>query len=257
MGPAGEPVVDLNADLGEGGPADGSLLEVVTSASVACGFHAGDPLLMRRTVRAAAARGVVVGAHPSYRDRDGFGRRDMEVPPAQLGADLAYQIGALCGVAAPEGVAVRFVKPHGALYNRAAADPAVADVVIGAVLGATVGGAPLSLLARAGAPIVPRARAAGLTVHEEGFADRAYGPDGALLPRSAPGAVIEDAERVVEQAVGLALGTGVRTPEGAPVDVAAASICVHGDTPGAVGLARAVRAALEEAGVAVRAFAAG
>ena len=245
------PVIDLNADLGEGGPADRELLELVTSASVACGFHAGDPLLMLHTAQRATAAGVVVGAHPSYDDREGFGRRDRDVDPESLHAQLVYQLGALEAVAHAAGTRVRFVKPHGALYNRAAADTALADVVIRAVGDA----GPYALLALAGSPIVGRARAAGLTVHEEGFADRAYAPDGTLLPRSVPGAVIEATDQVVEQALALALGTGVRGADGRRVHVTATSICVHGDTPGALELARSVRSALAGAGVTVRSFA--
>ena len=245
------PVIDLNADLGEGGPADRELLEVVTSASVACGFHAGDPGLMLHTAERAAAAGVVVGAHPSYDDREGFGRRPRDVDPRSLHALLLYQIGALEALARAAGTAVRYVKPHGALYNRAAADPAVADVVIGAVSAA--GHHPL--LALAGSPMVERARSAGLTVHEEGFADRAYAPDGTLVPRSERGAVIEEPGKVAEQALALALGTGVPVAGGRRVRLAAASICVHGDTPGALEQARAVRSALTGAGVTVRPFA--
>lgn len=243
-------VIDLNADLGEGGPADDELLGVVSSASVACGFHAGNPLVMLRTVRRAAELGVAVGAHPSYDDREGFGRRDPGVEPARLHADLVYQLGAIRALAGAAGAAVRFVKPHGALYNRAAADPAVADVVIAAVRDA--GGLPL--VALAGSPLVERARVGGLEVHGEAFADRAYRPDGTLVPRGEPGAVIEDMEGVVRQALDLALGRGVTALGGGRVEVTATSLCVHGDTPGALELARAVRSALEGAGVAVRPF---
>lgn len=242
--------IDLNADLGEGGPADDDLLGVVSSAGVACGFHAGDPLLVLRTVRRAAELGAAVGAHPSYDDREGFGRRDVDIEPDRLHADLVYQLGAIRALAAAAGAAVRFVKPHGALYNRAAGDPAVADVVIAAVR--DTGGLPL--LALAGSPLVERAGTAGLEVHGEAFADRAYRPDGTLVPRGEPGAVIEDADAVVGQALDLALGRGVAAIGGGRVGVTASSLCLHGDTPRAVRLARAVRAALEGAGVAVRPF---
>lgn len=244
------PVIDLNADLGEGGPADDDLLGVVSSASVACGFHAGHPLLMLRTVRRAAELGVAVGAHPSYDDRAGFGRRDVDVEPDRLHADLVYQLGAIRALAASAGATVRFVKPHGALYNRAAGDPAVAEVVIAAVR--DTGGLPL--VALAGSPLLRWAGTAGLEVHGEAFADRAYRSDGTLVPRGEPGAVIEVTGAVVGQALDLALGRGVAAVGGGRVEVAATSLCLHGDTPGALRLARAVRAALEGAGVAVRPF---
>ena len=235
--------IDLNADLGEGGPVDTELMAIVTSASLACGFHAGQPADILQTLRRAAAAGVVVGAHPSYADREGFGRRDVHVAPDDLHAGVVYQIGALDALARVAGTAVRYVKPHGALYNRAASDPDVADALIRAV----VDTGPRPLLALAGSTLVSRARAAGLEVHEEGFADRAYAPDGSLLSRSQPGAVIETVPEVVKQARALALGLGSAVP--------LSSICLHGDTPGALELARAVRDALLEAGVALRPFA--
>ena len=241
--------IDLNADLGEGGPADDELLAVVTSASLACGFHAGDPDGILESLGKAARAGVVVGAHPSYADRQGFGRRELDVGPAAVHAGVVYQIGALDALARAAGTAVRYVKPHGALYNRAAADPEVADALIRAV--ADTGARPL--LALAGSPLVGWARAAGLEVHEEGFADRAYGADGTLVPRAEPGALIDSVPAAVEQALALA-GGGGQAAVGA-VRPAVSSLCVHGDTPGALGMARAVRAALVEAGVAIRPFA--
>lgn len=245
------PTIDLNADLGEGGPNDDELMAVVSSASLACGFHAGDPVRILQTLRLAVEAGVAVGAHPSYADREGFGRRDLDVDPAAVHAGVAYQIGALDALARAAGTMVRYVKPHGALYNRAGRDPEVAEALIRAVLDT----GPRPLLAPAGSGLVGWARAAGLEVHEEGFADRAYGPDGSLVPRSEPGAVIESVPVAVEQALALAGGGGVRTVGGQTVRVAASSICVHGDTPGAVGMARMVRAALVEAGVAIGPFA--
>lgn len=245
------PTIDLNADLGEGGPADDDLLALVTSASVACGFHAGDPVGILETLRRAAQAGVVVGAHPAYADREGFGRREVDVDPAAVRAGIVYQIGALDALARAAGTTVRYVKPHGALYNRAAWDRAVAEPLIRAVL--DTGARPL--LALAGSALVGWARAAGLQVHEEGFADRAYMADGTLVPRSDPGALIESVPAAVEQALALARGAAVRAAGGRTASIAASSICVHGDTPGAVGLARMVRTALEEAGVAVGPFA--
>jgi 5-oxoprolinase (ATP-hydrolysing) subunit A len=243
--------VDLNADLGEGGPVDDEVMAVVTSASVACGFHAGGPLALLQTLRTAGRAGVVVGAHPSHADREGFGRRDLEVDPAAVHAGVVYQIGALDALARAAGTVVRYVKPHGALYNRAAWDPEMADALVRAVL--DTGARPL--LALAGSRLVSTARQAGLDVHEEGFADRAYAVDGSLVPRSEPGAVIESVPAVVEQALALAAGNGVPAAGGGSARVAASSICVHGDTPGALVLARTVRTALEDAGIAIRPFA--
>ncbi|HZT65817.1 MAG TPA: 5-oxoprolinase subunit PxpA [Acidimicrobiales bacterium] len=242
--------IDLNSDLGEGGPADPALLHVVTSANVACGFHAGDPATMAATVVAAVASGVTVGAHPSYADREGFGRRPLDVAPEQLAAELAYQVGALEGIARAAGGRVAYVKPHGALYNQAAVDRGLAGAVVDAVLpfGLPLLCPPVSELAAA-------ADGAGLEVVGECFADRLYAPDGTLVPRDRPGAVLHDPDRVVAQALGLALGGKVTAVDGSDIDLQAASICVHGDTPGALELARRVRAALEDAGVTVRPFA--
>lgn len=239
--------IDLNADLGEGGDGDAAILEVVTSASIACGFHAGDPALMLRTCRTAAAAGVRVGAHPSYPDREGFGRRDMDVDPEELSAGVSYQVGALEAVAGLAGTAVGFVKAHGALYNRAARDPGV-----GAALIAAVGNRPLLVLAHS--PLAELARRAGVSVFAEAFADRRYRADGSLAPRSEPGAVLEDAEEVAAQAVAIATGTPIEASDGGRLTVRCDSICVHGDSPGAVQSARSVRAALEREGVTLAAF---
>jgi 5-oxoprolinase (ATP-hydrolysing) subunit A len=238
--------VDLNADVGESYGAwtlgdDEAVLDVVTSANVACGFHAGDPLTLRRTVAAAAARGVVVGAQVSYPDLVGFGRRDMELTAEEITADVLYQVGALSGLARAAGVEVRYVKPHGALYNRAARDPAVA-----AAVAAGAGELPVLLLAGS-----PGQRAVGAL--GECFADRGYTPDGRLVPRREPGAVLTDPREVAERAVRMAAGS-VPAVDGTPVPVDAVSICLHGDTPGAAALARAVRAALAGAQVALAPF---
>jgi UPF0271 protein len=236
------PRIDLNADLAEGEPYDAEILAVVTSAGLAAGFHAGDPELLLDTARHAVARGVAIGAHPSYDDRDGFGRRDLDVPATRLVADLVYQVGAVEAAARAAGGRLAFVKPHGALYNRAAVDAGVADAVVEAV--GLLGGIPL--LGLAGSVLVDRAGSRGAVVYGEGFADRAYRPDGTLVPRREPGAVLTDPEAVAAQAVALAT-TGAAGGAGGRI----ASICVHGDTPGAVDLARTVRAALEAAGVEV------
>ena len=248
--------MDLNADLGEGAPHDGRMLEVVSSASVACGFHAGGPQTMVEVARAAVARGVAVGAHPSYEDRDGFGRRDMELAGPDLVALIAYQIGAMAAAAGVAGTTVRFVKPHGALYNRAAADPEVAEAVVDAVAlaGRSIGNRSLALLCPGGSEMARRAESSGLPWFAEAFADRLYADDGTLVPRSRAGAVIADPDAVARQAVDLARRSTVATADGSRIDIRADSICLHGDTPGALDLAVAVRRALEDAGVAITPF---
>jgi len=228
--------VDLNADLGEGFGAwrltdDEGLLEVVTSANVACGFHAGDPSIMRRVCAGAAARGVTVGAQVSYRDLAGFGRRRMDVSAEALAADVLYQLAALDGIARAEGTRVRYVKPHGALYNTAMDDPVQAGAIAAAVAAYD---SVLPLLGLSSSQLSAAAGRAGLAYFAESFADRAY-RDGRLVPRTEPGAVHDEPAVVITQALALA-------------EAGAASICVHGDTPGAVGLAAAVRAALLDAG---------
>jgi UPF0271 protein len=241
------PSVDLNADVGEGIGADGDevLLDVVTSASVACGVHAGDPATMRRTVAAAARRGVVVGAHPSYPDREGFGRRPMALSPARITEEVLAQVLALDAVARQLGTAVRYVKPHGALYHLMADDETCARAVVDAVR--AVG--DLVLLAPAGSGAVEVAGSMAVRVATEAFADRAYEPDGSLVSRDVPGAVITDPAVVARRAVGIALDHAVDAVDGSTLAVTASSICVHGDTPGAAELAKRVRHALEEAGV--------
>jgi 5-oxoprolinase (ATP-hydrolysing) subunit A len=249
--------VDLNADLGEGfghwrlGD-DDALLAVVTSANVACGFHAGDPSIMRRVCAAAAARGVRVGAQVGYRDLAGFGRRAIEYDPADLTADVLYQIGALDGFARAAGDRVRYVKPHGALYNRIVHDEAQAAAVVEAV-GAY--DATLPLLGLPGSAVLRLAAAAGLPTVAEAFADRAYTPDGRLVPRSTPGAVVHDPDLVCTRAVALARGEPIAAIDGSTIRVGARSICVHGDTPGAVELVTRVRDALRTADVPIEPFA--
>ncbi len=251
------PRVDLNSDLGEGfghwrlGDDDG-LLDVVTSANVACGFHAGDPSIMRRVCEGAALRGVAVGAQVGYRDLVGFGRRYVDVDPDELTQDVVYQVGALQALAHAAGTRVTYVKPHGALYNAIARDQGQAAAVVRAVVEVD---ASLVVLGSAGSAWLRLAAAAGLTVVHEAFADRAYTADGELVPRSLPGAVLSDVDEVVRRCLAMARGEAVPDVDGAPIFVAAQSLCVHGDTPGAVEVARAVRAALTTAGVDVRAFA--
>jgi UPF0271 protein len=250
-------VVDLNADLGESYGAwrlgdDEALLSVVTSANIACGFHAGDPLTIRQACAAAVARGVAIGAQVSYHDLAGFGRREMTVPAAELTAEVLYQIAALDGIARAEGGRVSYVKPHGALYNRAVWDATQAGAIIAAIRACNPA---LPLLTLPGSVAAIEASAAGLTVVAEAFADRAYRDDGSLVPRSEPGAVLTDPEIVAARAVAMAVDGTVPTVSGAALEISPRSICVHGDTPGAVALASAVRAALERAGVALAPFA--
>ncbi|MCH0564785.1 MULTISPECIES: LamB/YcsF family protein [unclassified Streptomyces] len=249
--------IDLNADLGEGFGRwrltdDERLLSVVTSANVACGFHAGDAVTMRRVCELAAGRGVRIGAQVSYRDLAGFGRRAMDVPPAELAAEVAYQIGALEVFARAAGAHVAYVKPHGALYNRVVHDEEQAGAVVDGVL---LAGASLPVLGLPGSRLLEVAEKAGLPVVAEAFADRAYTEEGALVPRVREGAVVSDPEAVVERSVGLARDGAVTARSGVTVAVRARSLCLHGDTPGAVDLARRVRARLEASGVTVEAFA--
>ncbi len=251
--------VDLNADLGEGFGAwqmgdDDGLLDIVSSANVACGFHAGDPTIMARVCRRAAAAGVAVGAHVAYRDLAGFGRRDLDVAPAALRHDVLYQLGALDALARAAGTRVAYVKPHGALYHRACRDAAAATAVVDAA-GAL--GAGIGVLGLPGSALLDAATVAGLPAFAEGYLDRGYEADGGLVARGRPGALIEDAEEIADRAVQMVLAGEVIAVSGETVEVRVASLCAHGDTPGAVGSARAVRRALEAAGVAVRPFAAG
>ncbi|MGP3633604.1 LamB/YcsF family protein [Streptomyces sp. 24-1644] len=249
--------MDLNADLGEGFGQwtltdDDALLATVTSANVACGFHAGDASVMRRVCDSAAARGVRIGAQVSYRDLAGFGRRSMDVPAAELTAEVAYQIGALRVFAEAAGSTVSYVKPHGALYNRTVRDDEQAAAV---VAGVVLAGGRLAVLGLPGSRLLAHAGAAGLTPVEEAFADRAYTPQGTLVPRGEPGAVVHDPDEVVARSLGMAVARSVTASDGTRIPVAARSLCVHGDTPGAAALARRVRTALEDAGVGVRPFA--
>lgn len=247
------PVIDLNADVGEeasGADGDAAILDVVTSASVACGFHAGDPSVMRRTLGDAVARQVVVGAHPSYPDRPGFGRRDMAISPTRLTDDLLYQIGALDGLARSYSARVRYVKPHGALYHRMAEDDACARAVCQALRAY----GNLALLAPYGSLSIAVAEQLGVEVATEAFADRAYLPDARLAPRGDAGAVVTDADEVAARAVSLAADHRVVATDGSWIPVAASSICIHGDTPGSAVLARRVRDALADAGIGLESF---
>lgn len=249
-------VIDLNADLGEGFGIwrlgdDTALLDVVTSANVACGFHAGDPLTIRRTCAAAVDRGVMIGAQVSYRDLAGFGRREMEVDPEELCAEVLYQLAAVDGIARAMGGRVSYVKPHGALYNRINRDPEQAEAVVAAVVDYD---RSLPLLGLPGSAVHAIAAREGLATVAECFADRAYTPAGTLVPRRSPGAVLHDQGEVAARAVRMATARTVTAVDGSQIAVDARSICVHGDTPDAVLLARAVRDGLIAAGVTLRAF---
>ncbi|MEU8515946.1 5-oxoprolinase subunit PxpA [Kitasatospora sp. NPDC048722] len=253
----GGDVIDLNADLGEGFgrwtlTEDEALLSVVTSANVACGFHAGDPSTMRRVCALAAERGVRIGAQVSYRDLAGFGRRAMDVPPDELADEVAYQIGALQVFAQAAGARVAYVKPHGALYNRTVHDEEQAQAVVRGVQLAAPG---LPVLGLPGSRLHEAAGRAELPVVAEAFADRAYTPNGALVPRREPDAVVHEAHAVVHRSVAIARDGEVTARTGERVRLRARSLCVHGDTPGAADLARRVRTALRAAGVRVEAFA--
>jgi UPF0271 protein len=249
---SGDRRIDLNADLGEGFGVwrlgdDDALLGLVSSANVACGFHAGDPSIMRRVCRGAAARGVAVGAQVSYRDLAGFGRRFLDVDPSELTDDLLYQLAALDGIARVSGTRVSYLKPHGALYNAAVTQPGHARAVVDAVIAFD---RRLPVLGLPGSALLREAEASGLRPVAEGFADRGYTPEGTLVPRSQSGAVLTDPAEVAQRAVLLADGVVVAV-DGTRLLMPVESICVHGDTPGAVGLARSVRTALEAAGVTV------
>jgi UPF0271 protein len=241
--------IDLNADLGEGGPADGQLLDLVTSASIACGFHAGSPATMLATARAAARLGVAIGAHPSYDDREGFGRRPVDADPEELFSGVLYQVGAMAAIAKAAGSRLHFLKPHGALYNRAATDPAMAEPIV-----RTAAELGLPLLCPPGSQMEVIATGRGVVTYAEAFADRAYAPDGSLAPRSEPGSLIDDPHEAAARAVRLAVDGVVAAIDGSEIRVPTDSICVHGDSPGALEVARAVRRSLLDAGLEVRPF---
>ena len=251
------PTIDLNSDLGESFGQwcmgdDAAMLDIVTSANVACGFHAGDPAGILRTLRAAAAKGVTIGAHVAYPDLVGFGRRNMDIASFDLTADVIYQIGALQALATAAGTSVRYVTPHGALYNTIAHDTRQALAVIEAIRAVD---ARLVLVALAGSPLIELARHEGLTCIAEAFADRAYTPTGALVSRREPGAVLHDAEQVAQRMLRLVQTGEIEAIDGSVTRIEADSICVHGDSPGAIQMAREVRQLLEQSGVSLQPFA--
>jgi UPF0271 protein len=245
--------IDLNCDMGESFGAytigaDAAVMASISSANVACGYHGGDPGVIRRTVCLAREAGVAVGAHPGFPDLAGFGRREMRLAPSEVEDMVLYQIGAVAAIARAEGVMVRHVKAHGALYNMAVRDGALADAIARATRafdpGLVLFGLPGSELLRAG-------RDAGLAVASEGFADRTYEPDGSLTPRSRPGSVIHDPQAVVARAVRLVIEQVVTATDGSDIGMAVDTLCTHGDTPGAAELTRLLRAGLERAGVRI------
>lgn len=249
--------IDLNSDVGEGFGVwrlgdDDALLEVVTSANVACGFHAGDPMIMRAVAARAAASGVAVGAQVSYRDLVGFGRRRIDIDPAALTDDVLYQLGALDAFCHVAGDSVRYVKPHGALYNTCVVDDAQASAVVEAVQQYDES---LPLLGLPGSALFRHAENAGLTCVPEGFIDRGYTRDGHLVPRTDPGALVTDEDAVVQRSLRMARDDEVVAVDGSVLPMPVASLCIHGDTPGAPTLAAKVRSALEGAGIVVRPFA--
>lgn len=244
--------IDLNADLGEGAPDDDELLRIVSSASIACGGHVGDAESMARTLRAAAANGVVIGAHPGYPDREGFGRESGFMRGDDLYDSLTRQVTALADIAADLGTGLDYVKPHGALYNDALADRELADIVARVV---AEGPGKLAMMGMADTELERAAQRHGVPFVAEGFIDRAYEPDGTLVSRKEPGAVHEDMNVATTQAIRLATEGRVTARNGDQITVRAATLCIHGDTPGAAEKARAVRDVLESQGVEIRAFA--
>ena len=241
--------IDLNADLGEGEACDAELLQVVSSCNIACGGHAGDAESIEATVREALARGVNVGAHPAYPDREGFGRRSRFMSGEPLRDALRSQLDDFGRAAARLGATVTHVKPHGTLYTDAVVDAELADVIAGVV--AEVPGKPM-LVGQPGTALESAAEAHGLGFIAEAFVDRAYQPNGQLVPRSQPGAVHGDIAQIQRQAVSLARDGTVQCPDGSMVPVRADTLCIHGDTPGAAAAARAVRDALEHEGIEIR-----
>ncbi|WP_296663089.1 5-oxoprolinase subunit PxpA [Paraburkholderia sp.] len=242
--------IDLNADLGEGCGSDEALLDLVSSANIACGWHAGSAHAMRECVRWAVEKGVSIGAHPGFNDPENFGRKEMDLPVTELYAGVLYQLGALSAIAQAEGGRIAHVKPHGALYNQAAHDARIADTIVSAVhdFDPTV-----AVFALAGSALAAAARAAGLVAVEEVFADRGYRADGSLVPRGEPGALLDDEDAVLARTLAMILEQRVQAVDGTWVPLNAQTVCLHGDGPHALAFARRIRAALADAGIGVRA----
>jgi 5-oxoprolinase (ATP-hydrolysing) subunit A len=240
--------IDLNADLGEGCANDEALLECVSSVNIACAWHAGSAEEMLRLVRASRQRGVAIGAHPAFPDREHFGRREMQLPLHVVRAGLLYQMGALDGIVRAEGGTLAHVKPHGALYNQAARDPGLAHCVARAIRDFNP---QLKVMGLAGSLMIEALRAEGLVALEEGFADRRYTANGQLVPRGAPGALIDDTDTMLKQVLSLVRDGAILPHDGGAVRVHADTICLHGDGPHALEFARAIRTALQQQGIAV------
>ena len=245
--------IDLNSDIGESFGAycmgdDEAVMDAVTSANVACGFHAGDPLVMKKTIKNCAAKGVAVGAHPGYPDLVGFGRRNMKCTPEEEYADCLYQIGALSAFCRTNGLALQHVKPHGAMYNQAAKDPGLARAIARAVKDS---GENIILMGLANSEFENAAKEMGVPFAAEAFADRGYMPDGSLVPRSQPGAIIHDVEEAAKRVVRMVTEGTVGAVDGTVINFRPQSICMHGDPPEAVDRAKTVRRELEAAGVKV------
>jgi UPF0271 protein len=241
--------IDLNADVGELAGQDELLMRCITSANVACGIHAGNARVMRESIRLARANGVAVGAHPGFPDREGFGRRDLRMPPAAVSAFVTDQVRALAAIADEEGIRLQHVKPHGALFNVAVVDRPIADAIARAVAAIDPS---LILFGLPASELIAAGDAAGLPTAREAFADRAYRPDGTLVPRSEPGAVIHDGDSVIGRVVTMARDRVVTAVDGTRMVLEFDTICVHGDTPGAADLADRIRAALVSEGIEVR-----
>lgn len=242
--------IDLNADLGEGGGSDEALFALVSSANIACGWHAGGANAMRDCVRLALAKGVAIGAHPSFHDPDNFGRKEMNLPADDIYAGILYQLGALSAIAQAEGGRVAHVKPHGALYNQAARDPAIAQAIVSAVHDFDPS---LAVFGLANSSFIDTAREAGLVAIEEGFADRGYRADGSLVPRSEPGALIEAEDAMLEHVLSMVRDRRVRSVDGRWVPLNVRTLCLHGDGAHALAFARRLRAALLANGIEVHA----
>ncbi|MCO4892841.1 5-oxoprolinase subunit PxpA [Cupriavidus sp. WGtm5] len=242
--------IDLNADLGEGCGNDEALLALISSANIACGWHAGDAATMVQTVQWALAHGVAIGAHPSYPDRENFGRTEMQRDPEHVYADVLYQIGALAAIVRAQGGVLHHVKPHGALYNQAVRDPALARAIVRAVRDFD---ADLVFFGLAGSQMIDVAKEAGLRVKQEVFADRGYNPDGTLVKRGTPGALHEDEEVALDQTLTMVREQRVRAIDGTWVPIQAETVCLHGDGAHALAFARRIRERLGAEGIAIRA----
>lgn len=242
--------IDLNADLGEGCDNDEALLALISSANIACGWHAGDAATMVQTVKWALEHGVAIGAHPSYPDRENFGRTEMQRDPEHVYADVLYQIGALDAIVRAQGGELHHVKPHGALYNQAARDPALARAIVRAVRDFD---SDLVFFGLAGSHMISVAKEAGLRVRQEVFADRGYNPDGTLVKRGTPGALHEDEEVALNQTLTMVREKRVRAIDGSWVPIQAETVCLHGDGAHALAFARRIRERLGAEGIAIRA----